>query len=122
MEQLHIVSPTLQDQAGHEYGYVVSLLQANVDFDIHVWCDRRVGDLLEAFNCTVYPYFVRQLRKPQLYFCYKKLIKAGRVILTTTSGQIDLQMSASFPSCNPQFFHFHQYNPKSKKLRNSARF
>lgn len=117
MEQLHIVSPTLQGQAGHEYGYVVSLLQANVDFDIHVWCDRRVGDLLEAFNCTVHPYFVRQLRKPQLYFCYKKLIKAGRVILTTTSGQIDLQMSASFPSCNPQFFHFHQYNPKSKKLR-----
>ena len=116
---LHIIEPTLADQAGHCYGYVRSLVRANQHFHVHVWLDRRGRALFEQDPCQVHPYFFRQLRKLQKIFCLRALLAARVPIFIATAGRVDLVMLdrllGSHRHPHNIFLHFHQFRVTPSK-------
>ena len=121
MTALHIVEPTLADQAGHCYGYVQSLVRANAafGFDMHLWLDRRAKGLLTGEECVVHPYFYRRWRKIQKFFCFRALLKAKQSLFIPTAGRIDLvyldRLLGTKQHDQAVFLHFHQFRMTPKK-------
>lgn len=97
---LHLVEPTLSGLAGHEYGYVASLVAANIDFDfsLNVWLSKSVDNknvLNRLINInkqpiTVIKYFVRSVRQLQKIFLYYKFLRAKQPFYVCTAGLLDL--------------------------------
>lgn len=121
MIALHIVEPTLADQAGHCYGYVQSLVRANeaFGFDLHLWLDRRGKGLLEGDACVIHPHFYRRWRKIQKFFCLRSLLKAKQALFIPTAGRIDLvyldRLLGAKQYDQAVFLHFHQFKVTPKK-------
>ncbi len=120
---LHILEPTLADQAGHCYGYVLGLVRANTDkaFDLHVWLDRRGKDLYREEICHVHPCFSRKLAKVQKYFRLRSLLQKDDPLFIPTAGSIDfifltrlLREKNSHPTI---FLHFHQFKVTPEKIK-----
>lgn len=120
---LHIVEPTLYDQTGHGYSYVLSILQANVTYNypIQVWLDKRGKNLFQNINCLTHKYFYRHLRRLQKFCLYFRLLRTSDTIFITTSELLDLQIIifySKFISIRAKIFlHFHQFKQTPKKLK-----
>ena len=136
---LHLVEPTLSGLAGYEYGYVSSLISANIDFGfkINVWLNRSVDhknvlNRLVNINkkpVTVVKYFFRAMRQIQKIVLYYKFLRANQPFYVCTAGLIDLLICEYLykifrfkNSCCLAFFHFHQFNKKPSKLQRLAKF
>ncbi|MFW0097358.1 MAG: glycosyltransferase [Coxiella endosymbiont of Haemaphysalis qinghaiensis] len=126
MRELHIVEPTLSDQAGHCHSYVQSLIHANGAFKytLHVWLDRRGRNLYSKYSneiCQLHPYFLYQLRKIQKFFCLRALIRANKTIFIPTAGRIDLVHLNSILKgkkySGKVFLHFHQFTASDEKIK-----
>lgn len=121
-KNLHIVEPTLFDQTGHGYSYVLSLLQANEDnwFTTTVWLDKRGKNLLEKNLCSAQPFFWRPLRQVQKIMLYARLLKTADVIFVSTADSWDLKLLSFWLKIIPTkcsvFTHFHQFKRSAKKL------
>lgn len=122
--ELHILEPTLFDQTGHCHGYLLSLLQTKryqPNYRINLWVDRRGRHLYQGENCQVIPYFIRQLRKIQMYFCLKRLIRTNKNLFIPTAGRWDLlcihYLLANKPYAGKIFLHFHQIKMTTKKMQ-----
>lgn len=122
MTQLHIIEPTLKDQAGHCHGYVQSLIQSHpAPNQLHLWFDKKGRSLFTETACQRHLYFSRRWRKIQTFFCLKKLIKAGETIFIPTAGRLDLiylhrLLRHRSLSQRPKIFlHFHQFKITAKK-------
>ena len=125
MSELHIVEPTLTDQAGHCHSYVQSLICANgvFKYTLHIWLDRRGCNLYSKYSneiCQLHPYFLYRLRKIQKFFCLRSLIKANKTIFIPTAGRIDLVHLNSILKgkkySGKVFLHFHQFKTSDKKI------
>ena len=123
MAKLHIIEPTLADQAGHCHGYVQGLIEANqqVGYRLHVWLDKRGHHLYANEDCEVHPYFNRQLRQWQKLFCLRRLFNQQEIMFIPTAQRIDLiyltwLLRQSSRKYQQKFFlHFHQFKINSKK-------
>lgn len=120
MLTLNLIEPTLHDQTGHSFSYVQSLINANSDFNVRVWMDKRGKGLFDNYNCKAQPYFVRAIRQIQKLFLYKKLLAEPGAIFVGTSELWDLRVLAYLSgkmhvkAC--VFLHFHQFRKTPKKL------
>jgi glycosyltransferase involved in cell wall biosynthesis len=119
---LNLIEPTLYDQTGHSYGYVLSLINANHDFnfDIQIWLDRRGNKLLQNTSVTARAYFFRPLRQLQKLFLYFKLLKQDQTIFISTTELWDLKILAFytkfFATKAKVVLHFHQFKQTESKL------
>lgn len=119
---LNLIEPTLHDQTGHSYGYVLSLINANHDFnfDIQVWLDRRGKNLLQNTPSKAHAYFFRPLRQLQKLFLYFKLLKCTGTIFISTTELWDLKILAFYSRyLTPKakiVLHFHQFKQTASKL------
>jgi glycosyltransferase involved in cell wall biosynthesis len=119
---INLIEPTLYDQTGHSYGYVLSLINANNEFnlDMQVWLDRRGKDLLKNTSGTAHAYFFRPLRQLQKLFLYLKLIKSSETIFISTTELWDLKILAfytkHFATKARVILHFHQFKQTASKL------
>ncbi|OGO97416.1 MAG: hypothetical protein A3F41_05190 [Coxiella sp. RIFCSPHIGHO2_12_FULL_44_14] len=123
MKTLHIVEPTLADQTGHCYSYVRSLIKANAElrWKLHVWLDRRGKSLFQHEICDIHPYFYRQWRKFQQWFCLNTLLKSQQPLFIPTAGRADLiyldRLLSQRSDHAPIFLHFHQWTVTAKKIK-----
>lgn len=121
-QTLNLIEPTLYDQTGHSYGYVLSLINANndFDFDINVWLDRRGKNLLQNTNGKAHVYFFRPLRQLQKLFLYFKLLRRTETIFISTTELWDLKILALYSKyLTPKakvVLHFHQFKQTRSKL------
>lgn len=119
---LNLIEPTLYDQTGHSYGYVLSLINANSDFNfsIKVWLDRRGKNLLSNTTTKAHPYFFRPLRQLQKLFLYFKLLRRVETIFISTTELWDLKILAFYSKYLPNrakvVLHFHQFKQTGSKL------
>lgn len=122
MTEFHIIEPTLADQSGHCHGYVYSLLQADcrLNYEMHIWLDRRGQKLLSDTNCKIHPYFFRRFRKWQMFFCLWYLSHTLKFIFIPTAKVLDLiYISQLLKRRNLNckiFLHFHQLNYNAKNI------
>ena len=141
---LHLIEPTLTGLSGHEYGYVASLISANksFNFDIHIWLGKKASNKdiiskLLSINkhlVTIHKYFIRPIRQIQKIFLYYKFLKNNQTFYVCTSGLVDLTLcdflskflkilncifNRAHSGLNKQsvFFHFHQFNKTTNKIR-----
>lgn len=120
MFTLNLIEPTLYDQTGHSFSYVQSLINANSEFTMRVWMDKRGRGLFDNYKCIAKPYFVRAFRQIQKVFLYKKLLSEPGAIFVGTSELWDLRVLAYLSgkmhvkAC--VFLHFHQFRKTPKKL------
>ncbi len=122
-EPIHVVEPTLIDEAGHCHSFLGAVCGAAPDQVFHVWAGREVealyGDLPQV---TLHPHFVRSLRRFQAVLLYRQLLRRPGRILVPTAGAtdllaIDFAVRGKVPPGRASFF-FHWIRPtKSKRAR-----
>jgi len=111
---IHVIEPTLQDEAGHCHSFVRSICEAGEPYAPRrvVWTGRRVEpDILQTSGAEVIPFFYRRIRRPQSFFLYRRLLREpGRIFVATASRTdvILLQLAADerIPK-NKVFLYFH---------------
>jgi glycosyltransferase involved in cell wall biosynthesis len=123
--KLDIIEPTLQDYTGHCHAYMTSLLNAQNEtfpnLKLKLWIGRR-SKYKQLFQIeSVVPFFYYKIRKIQLFFLYRSLIKNHNHIFVPTAGMIDLVILHKLLK-NSNFLgsvhlHFHQFNLTHKKQR-----
>ncbi len=123
MKQLHIIEPTLSNQAGHCHGYIHSLLKANKEkkrFKFKIWHNHQGRKLFEN-DCQSVAFFNRSIRKVQLFFCGLYLMLGKGIIFIPTSGRVEIIvlhiLSKLIHYKRPIFLHFHQVHFSNAKKR-----
>lgn len=86
---LHIIEPTLEGATGHCFSFVNSLFCAAGDTPITLWCGRN-ADVLFPKSVLVKCFFFRRLRKLQVLWLYRTLLRQPGRMLVPTAGKIDL--------------------------------
>ena len=123
---LHLIEPTLFDQAGHCFSYTSSIISANAEnldaeFAMHVWLAHNGKGLLDNFPCVAHLYFYRSIRRLQKILLYYKLLQQKTIIYICTAELVDLIIiNWLLKVCTGQatvFFHFHQFKQTAKKLQ-----
>lgn len=122
-KKLHIIEPTLANQAGHCYSYVRSLVRAHTNraFDLHVWLDRRAKTLFQEEKCCIHACFFRKLMKIQMYFRLRSLLKSNESIFIPTASRMYLLFlswllrKGHFDQTI--FLHFHQFKVTPEKMK-----
>ncbi|MDF1796581.1 MAG: glycosyltransferase family 1 protein [Coxiellaceae bacterium] len=116
---LHIIEPTLANQAGHCFGYVQSILNAHPS-NVELWINKHGTALFDNSTAICHGYFSRKLRKLQQFFLYRKLLKTQATIFIPTAGRIDMLMLdkhlSKRPSASRIILHFHQFSQSPVKL------
>ena len=122
---IHIVEPTLSNEAGHCMSFVTALAKASSGTRILLWANRSAALKLSSNNIELKNYFFRKIRKIQCYFLYKKLLKSNERIFVSTASRLDLSMfnlaaKSVFPDGkipkNTVYLYFHWINESNKKL------
>ena len=122
-EPIHVVEPTLVDEAGHCHSFLGAMCAAAPEQTFQVWAGREVGPLYgDLPQVMLRPYFIRSVRKLQAALLYWRLLRgAGRIFVptagTTDLATIDLVARGKVPPGRASFF-FHWVRPtKSKRAR-----
>jgi glycosyltransferase involved in cell wall biosynthesis len=122
-EPIHVVEPTLVDEAGHCHAFLGAVCGSSPQEVFHVWAGRQVGRFYQDLpQVTLHAHFVRSLRRIQAGLLYRRLLRAPGRILVPTAGATDL-LTVDFaakgrvPPGKATFF-FHWIRPsKSKRAR-----
>jgi hypothetical protein len=119
-DTIHIVEPTLINEAGHCYSFIESLCRASRDVQIRLWIGRNALIDLAGNNIKITQYFNRRLRKLQSFILYRRLLRAPGKILVSTAGNLDLLLInwASHGAIPPDkvYLYFHWFRITEKKL------
>ena len=124
-ELIHIVEPTLTNEAGHCLSFVTTLALARPNTRIALWANRSAALTFPSKNVALKPYFFRKIRKIQCIFLYRKLLKSNEKIFVSTASRLDLRTfhfaaKGLFPNNvipeNKAYFYFHWVNESHKKL------
>ena len=123
--QINVVEPTLNSCIGHCYGYVLSILDSQDNDFTNIRLKLWVGKGLKKNNLLpgrdYIPYFNYKIRKIQLYFLYKSLLKKNQHIFIPTAGMSDLiilnNLVKKFRPTSSIHLHFHQFNLNYKKQK-----
>jgi glycosyltransferase involved in cell wall biosynthesis len=119
-EPIHVVEPTLIDEAGHCHSFLGAVCAAGPDQVFHVWAGREVGALYSDLpQVTLHAHFVRSLRRFQAVLLYRRLLREPGRIFVPTAGATDL-LSLDFASKGEvppgaASFFFHWIRPTSSK-------
>jgi hypothetical protein len=88
---VHIIEPTLVNDAGHCSIVVQSLCAAGEGLRFCVWVGRAAKlSWPQHPNIEIRPYFARRLRRLQAAWLYWRLLRSGSCIIITTAGRTDL--------------------------------
>jgi len=124
MEHLHIIEPTLENETGHCFSFVSTLCNAAHDVHISLWCGRKANVRLPP-QIDIRHYFFRKIRKFQLYWLCRSLMKKpGRVFISTaTRADIFLLSLATVGNIPPNkaFFYIHWFKPTPAKRQKLSR-
>ena len=122
---IHIVEPTLTNEAGHCLSFVSTLADASPKTRILLWVNHSARLSFVSKNIELKKYFFRKIRKIQCYFLYKKLLQSNEKIFISTASQLDLAtfhlaakklfQHGKVPE-NRIYFYFHWINNSHKKL------
>jgi glycosyltransferase involved in cell wall biosynthesis len=93
-ETLHIVEPTLSNEAGHCHALVESLCRAGPDpRGFRVWCGRGAAlPALEALGVPLERRFRRRVRRLQEWALLRRLLREPGRILVSTAGRTDMML------------------------------
>jgi glycosyltransferase involved in cell wall biosynthesis len=126
-ERLHIVEPTLRDNAGHCHSFVGSVCQAADDHPVTVWCAREAEVALPR-GVDVQRLFSRRLRRFQALWLYRRLLQQPGRIFVSTASRTDLMLlnwaarGAIAPHRVSLYMHwFRPSEAKRRQLRALAR-
>ena len=93
IEPIHVVEPTLVDEAGHCHSFLRPVCVAGPDQRFEVWAGRRVRPLYQDLpQVTLRPYFTRRLRRFQAAWLYARLLRRPGRIFVPTAGANDLTL------------------------------
>jgi glycosyltransferase involved in cell wall biosynthesis len=112
-DTLHIVEPTLRNEAGHCHSLIASLAACKSRPSLVVWADKqfRPAQLALLPKLKIEGVFSRRLRKIQAFFLYRKLLKQPGKIFISTAGRTDLQLmdwaAGKCHHANKIFFYVH---------------
>ena len=88
---VHIIEPTLVDDAGHCSIVVQSLCAAGEGLRFCVWVGRKAKlSWPRNPSIEIRPYFTRRLRRLQAAWLYWRLLRSGSPVVITTAGRTDL--------------------------------
>lgn len=125
LPHLNVVEPTLHDETGHCYSYVMGLLRGNrtlpQPFTVTVWHKKKSSVLFKESQ----PFFSRYFRQIQKVFLYLRLIKKKESIYIATAQSWDVRVIYwclkyhlyMRRECRTVFLHFHQFSSKPKKIQ-----
>lgn len=125
LDIIHIVEPTLSNEAGHCFSQVNAIAQASPDVRIILWANRSASFTFASGNVTLKKYFFRRIRKIQCLFLYRKLLKTQQKILLSTASRLDLStfdlaakgmLAENKIPKDRVYFYFHWLNASAKKL------
>ncbi|MDX8386699.1 MAG: hypothetical protein R8M11_09335 [Gallionella sp.] len=118
---IHIIEPTLTNQAGHCFSFVNSFCRSSGGASIQLWVSRNAELAFVDNGVRVQKYFCNKLRRLQGYFLYKKLLNGSDKIFISTASVTDLMLmkwsSAKVAPPGQVYFYFHWLNATPKKLR-----
>jgi glycosyltransferase involved in cell wall biosynthesis len=120
-EPIHIVEPTLRDEAGHCHSLIANLAACPDRPSLIVWGDKKIYlpqlALLPAIKFEAY--FSRRLRRLQAYFLYRRLLQQPGKIFISTAGRTDMQLMHWAAGNNMQkdkiYFYVHWLSLSVKK-------
>jgi glycosyltransferase involved in cell wall biosynthesis len=124
---VHVIEPTLQGVSGHCLNLVKSLCEAGRGLDFRLWVGRHAKlPELAGLVSELRPYFWRQIRKPQAFLLYRKLLRGSGRIVVTTATTLDLYAldwgARGVVPPGKVFLYFHQARRlKPKKLERFKR-
>jgi hypothetical protein len=128
-EIIHVVEPTLSNEAGHCYSFVAALCKASdATRTLRLWASRHATLSFAGRHIEVQRHFYRKIRRFQAYFLFRRLLKApGRVFVSTARytdlALLDLAAGATLPP-KKAYAYVHWFNPSASKqasLRKLAR-
>ena len=127
---LHIVEPTLANEAGHCHAFVETLCRAGPDpRGFRVWCGRGAAlPGLEGMGVPLERRFHRRVRRFQEWALLRRLLREPGRILVSTAGRTDMLLLdwAARGRIPPRkaFLYVHWFRPTPRKvafLRRMAR-
>jgi glycosyltransferase involved in cell wall biosynthesis len=124
---IHIVEPTLVDEAGHCHAFVETLCRAGADpRAFRVWGGRRARlPRLEAMGVALERRFDRRIRRFQEWALLRRLLRAPGRILVSTAGRTDMLLldwaaRGRIPA-RKVFLYVHWVRPTARKRAFFAR-
>ncbi|MDQ6950742.1 MAG: hypothetical protein Q9M26_03665 [Mariprofundales bacterium] len=123
---LHILEPTLINDSGHCYTVARALIDVAVVSEpvtpIHLWAGRQAeARLIDLPTVQLTPCFSRKLRRIQLHFLLRRLLRAGESVFVLTASRAELFSYAMIPKALRQrgnaVFYVHQMRMDAKRLR-----
>ncbi len=125
-QTIHVIEPTLEDEAGHGRSFMAAVMAAGLDQRFEIWAGKRAGELFEDLpKASLHPHFVRRIRRLQAFFLYRKLLKGADRIFWPTAGATDLTLVdlASKGAVAPRkaTFFFHWIRATESRRRRLAR-
>jgi glycosyltransferase involved in cell wall biosynthesis len=121
-DTLHIVEPTLVDEAGHCHSFVETLCRAGADpAAFRVWGGRAaVLPRLGALGVPLERRFHRRVRRIQEWALFRRLLRAPGRILVSTGGRTDMLLLdwAAHGRIPPRkaFLYVHWVRPTRRKI------
>ena len=123
MTELHLLEPTLINDAGHCFTVCAALAEAAAQGrSVRVWAGKQADRHLIAgaqVRCT--PHFSRALRRIQLHFLLRRLLRGGATLLVPTAGRSELFAYALVPERlrkrGKACFYVHQMRMDGNRFR-----
>jgi glycosyltransferase involved in cell wall biosynthesis len=125
-ERIHVVEPTLEDEAGHGHSFLGAVMGAAPDQPFEVWAGSHASNLFADLpQVELHPHFRRRTRKLQALWLYRRLLREPGRVFVPTAGALDLAMvdlasSGEIPQGKASFF-FHWIRPTTSKRRRLSR-
>jgi glycosyltransferase involved in cell wall biosynthesis len=120
---IHIVEPTLRDEAGHCHSLIANLAACQNRPPLVVWGDKQIHlpQLTSLPRLKLNAYFSRRLRRLQAYFLYRCLLKQPGKIFISTAGRTDMQLmhwaAGNTTPKNKVYFYVHWLSLSAEKKR-----
>ncbi len=126
---LHIVEPTLSDQAGHCFSFVQSILAVARPerVEIELWVRRNCSAPLSSpAPLRVHRVFGRAGRRVQAWWLYRRLLRTGERVFLSTASRTDLailSLASPAPIATPGrvYIYMHWFRPSASRMRTLAR-
>lgn len=117
---IQIVEPTLSSEAGHCAAGYRSMSASAQGLSFALWIDRGAHlDELNFSQCELRPYFYRRLRKLQIFWLFRRLLRRSHQMYVPTASYFDLRVCdlAAGKQLEPYqaFFYFHKLRLSAKR-------
>jgi hypothetical protein len=118
---IHIVEPTLEDDAGHCHNFLSSLCRVDPKQPFTAWIGADAGSrvLADLPNVTIRRHFHRRLRRLQELLLFRRLFAEAGRILVSTASTVDLALvhwaGGSRVAAGRIYMYFHWFRERRRK-------